>query len=109
MTISVAPAASGTNTLPVRAATPTAKVRKNAPMNSVVYFLAAIPYREVRAAYPGADSCVITPAICLRSLNRCFEKASSPLPVPSYRSGSFQHDGGVGELASHSSDGLRTG
>src|ERR1700733_4968004 len=109
MTMRVAPAASGTNTLPLRAAIATTKVRKNAPMNSVVYFLAAIPYRGVMAAYAGADSRVITPAICLRSLNRCLEKASSPLPVPSYRSGSFQSHGGVGELASHSSDGLGTG
>jgi hypothetical protein len=69
MTIRVAPAASGTNTLPLRAAIATAKVRKNAPMNSVAYFLAAIPYCGVWAAYTGADSRVITPAICLRSLN----------------------------------------
>src|SRR5580704_11365994 len=69
MTIRVAPAASGTNTLPLRAAIPTAKVRKNAPMNSVAYFLAAIPYRgAVSAAYVGPASRVVTPAICLRSL-----------------------------------------
>ena len=63
MTIRVAPAASGTNTLPVRAATPTANVRKNAPMNSVTYFRAAIPYCGAGAAYTGTSSRVVTPAI----------------------------------------------
>src|SRR5438445_10229016 len=62
MTIRVAPAASGVNTLPLSTATPTANVRKNAPMNSTTYFRVATPHS---GAATGIDfgSLVMTSAI----------------------------------------------
>src|SRR6266478_3298068 len=68
MTINIAPAASGTNTLPLSAATPTAKVRKNAPIASTAYFRVATPHWGAGNA---TDSCslVMTSAICFSSLS----------------------------------------
>ena len=60
MTMRVAPAASGVNTLLVRLATPTAKTRKNAPMNSTAYFRTA-------AAHSGAAGCTATSSVVITS------------------------------------------
>src|SRR6266699_61459 len=70
MTISIAPAASGTNTLPLNAATPTAKVRKNAPIASTAYFRVATPHSGAGTAID-SGSLVMTSAILLSSL--CFQ------------------------------------
>jgi hypothetical protein len=56
-------------TLPLSAATPTAKVKKNDPMNSTAYFRVAIPHCGTGAAYVAAASLVVTPAICVCPFN----------------------------------------
>ena len=63
MTINIAPAASGTNTLPLSAATPTAKVRKNAPIASTAYFLVATPHWGAAATATDCGWLVMTSAI----------------------------------------------
>jgi hypothetical protein len=50
MTMRVAPAASGVNTLSESTAAATTKVRKNAPMNSTAYFRMATSYCGAGAA-----------------------------------------------------------
>src|SRR6202166_642356 len=80
MTIRVAPAASGVNTLPLRKATPTANIRKNAPMNSTAYFRTATPTWGAGAAYTGASCLVVTPAISVYSLI-CYSVGVVPGPV----------------------------
>ena len=53
MTIRIAPAASGVNTLPLSTATPTTKVRKNAPIASTAYFrVATAPTGERQQLLP---------------------------------------------------------
>src|SRR5579864_6550651 len=64
MTIRVAPAASGVNTLPPSTLTATTKVRKNAPIASTVYFRVATPHWEGAATATDFGWPVMTSAIC---------------------------------------------
>src|SRR5712691_859310 len=64
MTINIAPAASGVNTLPLSTATPTTKVRKNAPIDSTAYFRVATPHWGAAATATDFGSLVMTFAIC---------------------------------------------
>src|ERR1700749_4899090 len=68
MTMSLAPAASGVNTLWLSTATPTTKVRKNAPIASTAYFRVATPHWGAGTAID-SRSLVMTSAILLSSLS----------------------------------------
>src|ERR1700722_10805861 len=64
MTIRVAPAANGVNTLWLSTLTTTTKVRKNAPIASTAYLRTSVVHGSAAATATGSCWLVMTSAIC---------------------------------------------